>query len=649
MGCMFLSKDTMRATIHTIALSVMFFCWTVSSQGQFEKVITRGGLHNIFAKLNRGEHATIVYLGGSITEAEGWRVNIGNWFNAQYPGLVTNLGAGWGGTGSSVAACRFQRMVIDPEADLVFIEFAVNDVWVTNMNIVRRNYEGMFRQAWMNRPDMDICLIETVCTSSNCSNRGADPYIPASGEMPCVIRDAHYPLADVYSVPSVNVGWALWEQVLAGTPRETLLPDGVHPSTAGHLVYSNTILSLLENQRSQTGANLAHSLPHRVTDYPIEGSVVVWLGNGSYTGWTTGTDYPGAPTYIKSNNPGAEITLGFTGPIAVWRYINNTDGGILAYSVDGGSRQTQNTHDSNMWAYSSPLAQELDINQSHSVTLRNDSWTGQDTVRILTFESAAPLGPEPSPGPQPTPVPCLLTECFDTLPNWSSTHDDSGAAGWTVINSQAGKCLQVSRNSPGSSARVLNFPVPPNTPCDLSIYMKTGGTYTACFWAETAYREGTHTAQDFNQNSTAWTMIQKFDGDCGAFPNGQTTWTQYQANNVTFTGTTISVGLKLGCGDTTSVTANWDSLNVAARNVSPTVTRTATLGPTATATVTPTAGTSCMGDANGDRFVNGDDFRSVRDHFGQSTCTLGDANHDCFVNGDDFRSVRDNFGRGCTR
>jgi hypothetical protein len=50
------------------------------------------------------------------------------------------------------------------------------------------------------------------------------------------------------------------------------------------------------------------------------------------------------------------------------------------------------------------------------------------------------------------------------------------------------------------------------------------------------------------------------------------------------------------------------------------------------------------GDANGDFFVNVSDYRSVRDHFGESTTVYGDANCDGFVNTSDYRAVRDNFG-----
>lgn len=60
-----------------------------------------------------------------------------------------------------------------------------------------------------------------------------------------------------------------------------------------------------------------------------------------------------------------------------------------------------------------------------------------------------------------------------------------------------------------------------------------------------------------------------------------------------------------------------------------------------------TGGTPCDGDADGNGFVNFDDYRSVRTHFGESNPTEGDANHDGFVNFDDYRSVRQHFGENC--
>lgn len=84
--------------------------------------------------------------------------------------------------------------------------------------------------------------------------------------------------------------------------------------------------------------------------------------------------------------------------------------------------------------------------------------------------------------------------------------------------------------------------------------------------------------------------------------------------------------------------------------LSQTPTQTRTLTPSATATRTPTSATPSPipthfpGDADGNRYVNGDDFRAVRNNFGAYTYTDGDADGNGFVNGNDFRAVRDNFG-----
>jgi hypothetical protein len=64
---------------------------------------------------------------------------------------------------------------------------------------------------------------------------------------------------------------------------------------------------------------------------------------------------------------------------------------------------------------------------------------------------------------------------------------------------------------------------------------------------------------------------------------------------------------------------------------------------------TPVPTAACpVGDADGNRFVNGLDYGAVRDHYGEANPTSGDANCDGFVNSDDFRAVRDNFGKNYT-
>lgn len=74
----------------------------------------------------------------------------------------------------------------------------------------------------------------------------------------------------------------------------------------------------------------------------------------------------------------------------------------------------------------------------------------------------------------------------------------------------------------------------------------------------------------------------------------------------------------------------------------PTSLVTPTATPVITFTPTPYWG---PGDADHNRFVNVNDYRCVRDHFGGQTCGIGDADGDCFVNTNDYRAVRDHFGQ----
>ena len=107
----------------------------------------RGGLPNFFAKLEAGGTVRIAYLGGSITEAAGWRVLSRKWFAEQYPqARVEEIRATMSGTGAEFGACRLQSHVLRHSPDLVFVEFAVNGAGATDQRAIR-SVEGIVRQA----------------------------------------------------------------------------------------------------------------------------------------------------------------------------------------------------------------------------------------------------------------------------------------------------------------------------------------------------------------------------------------------------------------------------------------------------------------------------------------------------------------------
>ena len=160
-------------------------------------VIHRGnGLANTFEKLNTGQRATIAYIGGSVTQAPGWRENVTAWFNSRYPGRITEVNAGWSGTGSLIGAMRLARDVLVSRPDLIFVEFAINDLPEDALLFIERNTEGMVRQAWTQNAGTDVCFIETI------SYYIEQPYL--SGYLPTTVQ-AHYNVCDHYGLSLIHI------------------------------------------------------------------------------------------------------------------------------------------------------------------------------------------------------------------------------------------------------------------------------------------------------------------------------------------------------------------------------------------------------------------------------------------------------------
>ncbi len=340
--------------------------------------IQRGnGLANVFAKLNSGQTAKIAYIGGSITQNTGWRNNVTSWFNSKYPGRITEINAGWSGTGSLIGAMRIDRDVLAWNPDLVFIEFAVNDLPEDPLLFVTRNSEGMIRQAWTRNANADVCFIETIAYYTE------QPYL--NGQYPTAVQ-AHYNACDRYGCPSVNVGWALYEHVLAGTPWTDLAPDRVHPNAAGSQIYSDAVISYLEGERTRGGSSAPHAIPSPLTDFPVTGSTIRDMVTISPlpSGWTAHYNEFGVPGFVQSGTAGSTISVPFTGPEAAVKVLIAADSGQISYSLDGGAFAPANIPVNGytfLWAF--PAAKTASFGP-HTLTLRVDS----GIARVINVEAA---------------------------------------------------------------------------------------------------------------------------------------------------------------------------------------------------------------------------------------------------------------------
>lgn len=124
-----------------------------------EELRARDGLPNVFTKLMNNQSVTVLYLGGSVTHAEGWRPKTFAWLESQFPNAeLTHIDAAVPGTGADFAACRFVQDVLPHNPDLVFVEYRVN----CGGGVEARAIEGVVRQLREAHPETDICLVYTT-------------------------------------------------------------------------------------------------------------------------------------------------------------------------------------------------------------------------------------------------------------------------------------------------------------------------------------------------------------------------------------------------------------------------------------------------------------------------------------------------------
>ena len=155
-----------------------------------------------------------------------------------------------------------------------------------------------------------------------------------------------------------------------------------------------------------------------------------------------------------------------------------------------------------------------------------------------------------------------VTEDFETMPSWSSTYNAGwgSAASFSIVSGgQNQLALDAQRSSGGSSVRVKTYTISSSTAYTISVYMK-GSSSSNTYWAETAYRLGSHSASDFDNNPGNWTMIKKFSNS-GTNGNSNT-WTKYSATFNSGGNTQISVGFKLGSSGGSAPVIAWDTLRV---------------------------------------------------------------------------------------
>lgn len=337
-----------------ILSSVLTLC-AVEPDHFGDKVCLRGSFQNARITFERTGKGTVAFLGGSITEMEGYRPMVCDILRKRFPKTVfTFIPAGISSTCSTTGAFRLGTDVLGKgNVDLLFVEYAVNDDQDAHHSreMCIRGMEGIIRHARQVNPTMDIVM--TFFVNEDILKTLQE------GKTPLTL-EAHSAVAAYYDIPTINLAKEVADEITAGTLTWKKF-GGVHPAPFGNAICARMIDELFS--RAWTGPFVNESAVAHIP-VPLTPLDPLNYSSGRFVdprvaqvkqGWTFGVpDWKGLPgskrarftsvPMLCATEPGAEVMLAFEGTAVGAYVVAGPDAGIVEARVDGGPSHAVNLY-----------------------------------------------------------------------------------------------------------------------------------------------------------------------------------------------------------------------------------------------------------------------------------------------------------------
>ena len=337
----------MKAILSTLtSLAALALCAAEKKDGPGTYYVPPAGTANVAASAakpaNAVAHRTVAFLGGSITEMNGFRPRVMARLRAQYPNVAfTEIAAGLSSTCSDVAAFRLAEDVLAyGMPDLLIVDAAVNDDQDGHFTRTRciRGMEGVVRQALQANPAMKVVVALFV-------NHGQFDAL-AAGRTPLPYA-AHRAVAAHYGAGVADVGSALAAAAKAGAFGWEKYRD-CHPSPEGCDFAADVVMKSVAAVFDPLAKPVARTLPAPL-DAGSYGSAayVPFASVKKDAGWSVSkpdwAKVPGSKRgyfakgeALWSVTPGATCELSFSGTMLAAVLTAGPDAGALEISLDGG-------------------------------------------------------------------------------------------------------------------------------------------------------------------------------------------------------------------------------------------------------------------------------------------------------------------------
>ena len=366
-----------------LCVLTVLFCGTVlaKDEGPGTYFVPAKGTANVSEKVAAKPGAvrqTVAFLGGSITEMNGFRPRVMKLLRAKYPDVAfTEIASGLSSTCSDAGAFRLEEDVLAKGMpDLFIVEAAVNDDQDGHFSSEHsvRGMEGTVRHVLTRCPNCDVVIGLMV-------NRAQ--YVSLTNGVTPRHYAAHAKVAAHYGAGLADVGSALAAETKAGRMTWQDYRD-CHPSPAGCDLGAKVVMAAIDRVYvpNVPRARKPLSPPLDVKSY-FRGTAVppekLKLGTDWRVSLPDWKNVPGSKRgyftrepAIWSETAGAVLEFSFTGTAAGAFLTAGPDAGDLEASVDGGDWKPfalRATYGSLHYPYVQMIADDL-ADGPHQVKLR---------------------------------------------------------------------------------------------------------------------------------------------------------------------------------------------------------------------------------------------------------------------------------------
>ena len=285
------------------------------------------------SKAQSGEQVNIAYLGGSITAggSSGTHANCYanlscNYFSDTFGtgGNVNYINAGMAGTSSVVGNLRVDNDVFAKNADIIFIEFAVNDQDGTRF---QKSYESLVKKCLSQENGPAVVLI-TLCTESGGSCQSWMAKIAENYDLPLISgKDA--------VMNAINAGTLKWSDYGSG--------DNIHPGDGGHKLIADCIgyyyRQALRSENTSEEYTVTNSTVFGAEYSTARLLTVAEMQNLSKGSWSSGTNNSSYSqngfTFSKNGNDPLSFTVEGKGIMLLFQSNSNASMGTVNVTVNG--------------------------------------------------------------------------------------------------------------------------------------------------------------------------------------------------------------------------------------------------------------------------------------------------------------------------